>query len=303
MAGDTNGVTHVPAEPNLMELLEQQTEETLHGMEERVKKSVAALEELLRDLEMEREDLKSEKEHLDSSINDILHSASCLHISKGNIAGAKLQETSLHKVNRLASKFLFKGKETVQINENMSELRRNPQAVDKDGNQVHPPSILQSRLQNGMQNANRWWSQAHSAAQSAASEAATVASEGAKSMWAQVQEKRTSQAKYSQPVPPRVSMSNPESPSSNQSEDAAVLIELEITLDDERTLLLQVRAADRACWAAEHFLEQHGLDLGLKDALTKYLTQIEDDAECFPIHTATRLSDLTSEPPKQASCE
>jgi len=70
-------------------------------------------------------------------------------------------------------------------------------------------------------------------------------------------------------------------------------IELLVTLDDGRAIPLQVRAADKACWAAERFLQDHGLDLGLKDDLAKYLTQIEDDAESFPVHQEARLSDIT----------
>lgn len=290
MTGDTN-----TAPTAMVEMLQEQTEETLVEMETRVQKSAAALEEMLRDLEQDREDLKVEKQQLEASISDILQSTHSLHISKENITGAKLQETSLHKVNRLASKLLFKGKETVQINENIGDLRHDPQAIATDGKQVHPPSVLQSRLQNSMASANKWFSQAQKTAQTAATEAATVASVGAKNVWAQVSEGRTA-SQHSQAVPPRVvsSTSLPDSePGSSDGEDAAVLIELQITLEDERVVLLHVRAADRACWAAEKFLDENGLDPGLKDSLTKYLTQIEDDAECFPIHTEAHISDFS----------
>jgi len=281
-----NGQPAAVTEPNLMELLELQTEDQLREMEARLERSREALEELLHELENEREDLVEEKGKLDESINNILQSASTLHISKDNINATKLQETTLHKINRIASKALFRGKETVQINSHVAELRRNPQAVDKQGKQVVAPGIFQSRFQMGMESANRWLSNAASEAKS-----------GASALWSSVQDKHTSYTatgeKYSTPVPARVSTSSiPASPSSQSNEDAAVLIEVELMMQDNRVLPLQVRAADRACVAAEIFLEENGLDSKFKDALTKYLTKVEDEAERFPIHTRARLSEI-----------
>jgi len=298
----TNGIVSSPRknshststgamEPNLMELLELQTEDQLTEMNSRLDKSREALEELLQELENEREELVVEKSELDESIDNILQSANTLQISKENINATKLQETAMHKINRIASKALFRGKETVQINSHVGEFKRNPQAVDKRGNQVIAPGMFQSRFQMGIANANRWLTNA-----------ASEAKQGASAIWSSVgvvnnnAYSSSGSEKYSQPVVSRVSTSSiPASPSSQSNEDAAVLIEVELTLNDDRVLALQVRAADRACVAAEIFLQENKLNSKYKDALTKYLVKVEDEAERFPIHTRARLSDICGE--------
>lgn len=291
-----------PDSKDLMDVLENQSDEQLIAMQERLDKSVVALRDMLGELVSERTELNETKVKHQEMIDTFFESTNSLSIKKENISGAKLQETPLQQFQRITNKAFFKGAETVQINQNVGELKKR-QLFDNEGNPVPsgtaPTTQIHSRFQMGFQSANKWFA-----------EKASDAKSGASQLWSNIQEQRASmqaQKPDSLPVPPRTlseseeldrysaqyfGMEHPTGSPTSLNDDAAVLIEVQVELQDGRNVPLQVRAADRACVAVEHFLTANALDTTYNVPLTEYLTKVEDDAEHFPIYTEMKLANI-----------
>lgn len=73
---------------------------------------------------------------------------------------------------------------------------------------------------------------------------------------------------------------------------STILIEAELTLDDGSVQLLQVRAADRCKEVAKSFIQEHSLKAWFTDPLTKWLKQVEADAEKFPVKISGDLMEI-----------
>eukprot|EP00933_Yihiella_yeosuensis_P034154 TRINITY_DN27686_c0_g1_i1.p1 TRINITY_DN27686_c0_g1~~TRINITY_DN27686_c0_g1_i1.p1 ORF type:complete len:424 (+),score=125.82 TRINITY_DN27686_c0_g1_i1:62-1333(+) len=73
---------------------------------------------------------------------------------------------------------------------------------------------------------------------------------------------------------------------------STVLIEARIKLEDGTVQTLQVRAADRCKEVAKKFIQEHSLKAGFEQPLTKWLKQVESDAEKFPVAVEGDLPEI-----------
>lgn len=82
---------------------------------------------------------------------------------------------------------------------------------------------------------------------------------------------------------------------------STILIEAQLRFDDGSVQPLSVRAADRAKDVSGRFIQEHSLKAWFQDPLTKWLKQVEEDAEHFPVQVEADLEEIRKKYSKKAA--
>lgn len=82
---------------------------------------------------------------------------------------------------------------------------------------------------------------------------------------------------------------------------STILIEAQLTLDDGSVQMVHVRAADRCKEVSARFVREHSLKQWFEEPLTKFLKQVEDDADKFPVKIEADLMEIRRQYSKNAA--
>eukprot|EP00929_Paragymnodinium_shiwhaense_P020758 TRINITY_DN13730_c0_g1_i1.p1 TRINITY_DN13730_c0_g1~~TRINITY_DN13730_c0_g1_i1.p1 ORF type:complete len:543 (+),score=233.40 TRINITY_DN13730_c0_g1_i1:91-1719(+) len=77
-----------------------------------------------------------------------------------------------------------------------------------------------------------------------------------------------------------------------ETDAASYLIEAKITLDDGTVQVARVGARDRCKDVAMRFVREHSLKQWFEEPLSRYLKQVESDADTFPVEVTENLSEI-----------